>query len=210
MAPSLIYRYSWIYELIMMLLYRRQYGVRRQVIADILTDGSSVLDLCCGPALFYKRFMKPRGIRYTGVDINSRFIVELKAVGAGGEVIDLRQDCNLPPLDYVIMHASLYHFLPDSDRIFRKMLKAANEYVIISEPIRNLASRDSKLLRFIVAHMTNPGYGQQADRFDEESLDRFFSSYQDRLVDSFIAAGGREKVYVFQARYFPAELPEAV
>ncbi len=38
------------------------------------------------------------------------------------------------------MQASLYHFLPDAHEIVERMLAAAGRRVIVSEPVRNLAS----------------------------------------------------------------------
>jgi trans-aconitate methyltransferase len=180
----------------MLALYGRHYPSRYRAIADLIPSDSSVVDLCCGPALLYDRYLRPKSVRYTGLDINAGFIERLRRMGARGLVWDLRKDDPLPEADYVLMQASLYHFLPDALPIVERMLEAARRKVIIAEPIKNLASSDSHILRLLGRFLTNPGIGQQAHRFTEASLDELFSVYGSRVDQSFITAGGREKVCV--------------
>ena len=120
--------------------------------------------------------------------------------GGIGKVWDLRSGEALPAADYVIMQASLYHFLPDASPIIDRMLQAARKRVIIAEPIRNLASTDSWLLSRLGRAFTNPGVGGHSLRFTEESLVDFFSGYASRVVESFTIPGGRERVYVLNAQ----------
>src|SRR6185369_13287964 len=124
----------------MLLLYGRHYPARYRVICDLIPSGSSVLDLCCGPAILYHRYLRAKSVRYTGLDINQKFIDRLIRSGGLGKLWDLRGDEPLPAADYVIMQASLYHFLPDPSTIVNRMLQAAHKRVIIAEPIRNLAT----------------------------------------------------------------------
>ena len=77
MTTSLIYRNASVYELAMLLLYGRHYASRYRAISELIPDGSSVLDLCCGPALLYHRCLRAKDVQYTGFDINSRFIEQL-------------------------------------------------------------------------------------------------------------------------------------
>jgi SAM-dependent methyltransferase len=197
-ATSLIYRSASIYELAMRLLYGRHYTSRYRAISDLIKPGSSVLDLCCGPALLYHH-LKSKDIQYIGLDINARFIDQLKRRGGNGQVWDLRSEQPLPRADYVIMQASLYHFLPDASPVVDRMLRAARHQVVIAEPIRNLATSDSRLLALIGRMFTNAGTGEQHLRFSESSLAELFSKYSTRVVQSFPIAGSREKVYVLQA-----------
>ena len=199
MATSLIYKSASFYELVMLALYGRHYRSRYRAVADLLPERSSVLDLCCGPAHLYHRYLKRKGVIYTGLDVNQKFIKQLRRGGASGEVWDLRDEKPLPRADYVVMQASLYHFLPDANFIVDRMIEAASRQVIIAEPVRNLASSNSRLLKFIGRVLTNPGSGSQPHRFDENSLDRFFQSYRTQVVRSFLIAGGREKVYVLES-----------
>jgi SAM-dependent methyltransferase len=199
-AKSLIYKSTRIYELAMLLLYGRHYPARYRAIAELISPGSSVLDLCCGPALLYERYLRKKSVQYTGLDINKKFIDRLNKQGGCGKVWDLRSEEPLPLADYVIMQASLYHFLPDASPIVNRMLRAAHKRVIIAEPIRNLATSNSRLISLLGRLFTNPGSGEQHLRFDEASLAAFFSPYSSQIVQSFTIAGGREKVYVLDAQ----------
>lgn len=199
MSKSFIYKNSFVYELAMLLLYGRHYPSRYRAIAELIPDGSNVLDLCCGPALLYHRYLRPKNVKYTGLDINPHFIARLVKRGGGGQVWDLRSNGSLPSADYVIMQASLYHFLPEASPIVNRMLEAARKQVIIAEPIRNLTTSNSGVLSLLGRLFTNPGSGEQALRFTETSLADFFSAYRSRVVQSFPIAGDRERVYVLSA-----------
>jgi SAM-dependent methyltransferase len=185
----------------MLLLYGRHYSSRYRSIADLIPENATVLDLCCGPALLFHRYLRAKSVRYTGLDINERFISQLIRSGADGEVWDLRSARELPVSDYVIMQASLYHFLPDASGIVNRMLKAARKSAIIAEPIRNLTTSGSSVLSFIGRSFTNPGSGKQPSRFNETSLAAFFDVYSPYVSRSFPIAGGREIVYVLDGQH---------
>src|SRR5215813_1703031 len=131
----------------MRVLYGRHYHARYSTIAEIIREESSVLDVCCGPGTLFTRYLKEKRVQYTGLDINSGFISNLHKSGARAEVRDLRDDMILPPADYVVMQASLYHFLPDPAPVVDQMLGAARLQLIIAEPVRNLAASQNRLLR---------------------------------------------------------------
>src|SRR5262245_17006645 len=180
----------------MLLLYGRHYSSRYREIAELIPDRSSVLDVCCGPALLYDRYLKVKAVEYTGLDINAKFVDQLKRRGGHGEVWDLRREVQLPRADCVVMQASLYHFLPDPSPVVNRMLQAAREQVIIAEPIRNITSSNSRLVSSLGRLLTNPGTGEHQQRFDEDSLAIFFSQYTSRITRSVVIAGGREKMYI--------------
>lgn len=196
MSTSLIYRSSSLYELAMLGLYGRHYGSRYRALADLIPDGSSVLDLCCGPALLFHRYLRHKSVHYTGLDVNAKFIGQLRHRGADGQIWDLRNETPLPQADYVVMQGSLFHFLPEAGPVVDRMLRAARKQVIIAEPIRNLASSKVRLLALAGKLFTNPGVGNHSQRFNEASLDQFFSRYSSSVVQSYVIAGGREKVYL--------------
>jgi SAM-dependent methyltransferase len=196
MPTSLVYRNPLIYDAVMLALYGRHASARYRVIADLVPESTSVLELCCGPATLYRRHLRARGVRYTGIDINPRFVARVNAQGGVGQAWDLQSDTPLPQADYVIMQASLYHFLPDPGPVMDRMLAAAGRQVIVAEPIRNLADSRVPILSWLARRQTNAGTGQQAHRFNEGTLDAFFSRHATRVVRSFLIPGGREKVYV--------------
>lgn len=183
----------------MWVLYGRHYTARYKAIAELIPNNARVLDLCCGPAILYTRYLRNRDINYTGLDLNARFIARLRQAGGQGQLADLRSDKPLPAADYVVMQASLYHFLPDPRPLVDRMLAAASEQVIITEPIRNMATSNNKMVAAIGRRFTNPGSGEQHSRFTEDTLQTFFESYADRIGHAELIAGGREKLYALKS-----------
>lgn len=180
----------------MRVLYGRYYASRYQEIAALVPEGATVLELCCGPAQLYRQYLRSKKVEYRGLDINPRFIKQLQSENGNGQVWDLTENKELPSADYVLMQASLYHFLPDTQPIVDRMLEAARRQVIIAEPIRNLSSSSVALVRHIARNLTRVADGDHSGRFTEQTLDQFFSSYRSQIDRSFLIAGGREKIYV--------------
>lgn len=207
MAESLVYRNSWIYELAMIALYGRHYAARYRAIADLIPAGSSVLDLCCGPGILHSRYLRGKAVAYTGLDINPRFVARVRRHGGQGLVWDLHADRPLPSADSVVMQASLYQFLPDPAPVVRRMLQAAQERVIIAEPIRNLSDSRFRMLAAFAGRQADAGLGVRPRRFTEETLDAFFNDLSQPPIRTFLIPGGREKVYVLGPR--PVEDEEA-
>jgi SAM-dependent methyltransferase len=198
-STSLIYKSAGGYELVMRALYGRHYGDRMRAVADQVPAGASVVELCCGPATLYLRHLRSRAGSYVGLDINERFVTRLRRRGIDARRLDLAGSVEpLPVGDVVLMQASLYHFLPDAGRIVDRMLAAARERVIVSEPIRNLASSSVPLVGLLGRRGADPGAGSDGheQRFTEESLDRLMAAYAERVQKAFVIPGGREKVYV--------------
>jgi len=198
---SLIYRNSRGYELVMRALYGRHYESRMRAIAEQVPEGSSVLELCCGPGTLYIRYLRERVAQYVGLDVNRRFIDGLMQAGVDARRIDLAADGRqLPEADVVIMQASLYHFLPNAEPIVERMIAAARDRIIVSEPIRNLASSELPVVGALGRRFANPGVGGHAERFSEATLDLLMQRHGSRVLRAFLIPGGREKVYVLDAR----------
>jgi SAM-dependent methyltransferase len=204
-SVSLIYRSAAGYELLMRALYGRHYSARMRAVADEVPPGSSVLELCCGPATLYRRFLRSRAASYVGVDVNAGFVETLRRRGIDARQLDLAgADIDLPSADVVIIQASLYHFLPDAQRIVDRMLAVAGQRVIVSEPVRNLASSGVPIVRRIGRRAADPGTGGHATRFDERTLEALMERFRGRILKSFAIPGGREHVYVLSAAEPPA------
>jgi hypothetical protein len=201
-SESLIYKNAFLYESLMLALYGAAYFERYRAIADLIPAGATVTDLCCGPATVFQRYLKAKGVQYTGLDINARFVGALTRNGGRGLQWDMHDGRPFPPADYVLMHASLYHFLPDPHPIVARMLAAANQKVLIAEPIRNMADSPVKALAWLAKKWTNAGTGEQAQRFDENRLDSFFEPYQaaGAVEAAMLMAGGREKLYILRVQ----------
>jgi SAM-dependent methyltransferase len=181
----------------MRLLYGRYYKERDVAVAELIPAGSTVLDLCCGPAVLYRRLLRKKGVDYIGLDLSRFFVDALNKRGVRALVRDLRSNDSLPRADYVVMQSSLCYFLPEPYRVIDRMLEAANKAVIVSEPIRNLSTSKSPLISAIAVKLSGPG-GSQPQRFTEETLDKLFGSYSACLKRSFKIPGGREKIYMLE------------
>jgi len=198
MAATLIYRYRLLYEGAMLALYGRHYGARYRVIADLIPAESTVLDLCCGPAVLFNRYLRQKQVHYIGLDISDAFIRDLIARGGCGRVWNMQDPTCLPEADYVVMQASLYHALPNPKPLVDRMLKAARKSVIIAEPIRNLSQSRHRWIASLSRRLSDPGDGRSAHRFTESSLDDLFAPYTPQVTEHFLTPGGREKVFVLR------------
>jgi SAM-dependent methyltransferase len=197
MTTSVIYRSAQGYELLMRALYGRHYAARMRAVADEVPPGASVLELCCGPGTLYRRHLRRRVAGYVALDVNDRFVSRLRRLGADARSVDLARDtAPFPPADVAIIQASLYHFLPDAAPIVERMLAAAGDRVIVSEPIRNLACSRVPIVGHLGRRGADPGVGGHSLRFTEESLEELMSRYADRVLKEFTIPGGREKLYV--------------
>jgi CobQ-like glutamine amidotransferase family enzyme len=107
----------------MVALYGRNYSSRYKAVADLITNGASVVDVCCGPAVLFDRYLRHKNVRYTGLAISTQFIDRLSQRGGTGEVLDLNEVDRLPEAEYVVMHASLCHFLPNPQPIVERMFE---------------------------------------------------------------------------------------
>jgi SAM-dependent methyltransferase len=204
-SASLVYRSAWLYELAMLVLYGRHYHARYHAVAELIPPRASVLELCCGPGILFERYLRKKGVDYTGLDVNPHFVARVKRCGGNSVVVDLRQDEPLPVADYVIMQASLYHFLPDAAPIVRRMRAAAQEGVVIAEPIRNWATSGNRVLAALANRHTDPGLGTYPQRFTEPMLDALFSALSIEPHRSFSIPGGREKVYLIDGQHLREE-----
>ena len=187
----------------MRVLYGRGYDDRFRALADLVPDGSSALDVCCGPGTLFRRYLRHKRVRYTGLDINAGFVARVSASGADGLLWNLEEIRPLPRAEYVIMQASLYHFLPDARSVVERMMRAAEKRVLIAEPIRNIVSSDVPVLAALARKLSNPGTGDQPHRFDEARLDALLEPFTNRglVLQARLIAGGREKLFVLNAEH---------
>ena len=200
MSTSLVYRSALGYETLMRALYGRHYVARMRAVAEQVPAGASVLELCCGPGTLYLRHLRGRTTGYIGIDVNPRFVERLRRRGVDARALDLASaEDPLPGADVVILQASLYHFLRRPETMIDRMLAAAGDRVIVSEPVRNLASSENPLIARVGRRGADPGVGGHAQRFTAESLAALMERYRERILRSFPIPGGREMVYVLSA-----------
>jgi hypothetical protein len=79
------------------------------------------------------------------------------------------------------------------------MLAAARRRVIVSEPVRNLASSPNPVIAMLGRRAADPGAGEATRRFTDETLEELMGRYRERLLEAFAIPGGRERVYVLRA-----------
>jgi SAM-dependent methyltransferase len=185
----------------MFLLYQGGYGERSKALAALIPEEASVVDVCCGPASLYFDYLKFKRVAYTGLDINDGFVQNAAARGVKAMVWDVSSGRPLPKADYVIMQASLYHFLPDPRPVVDRMLEAASKNVLLTEPVRNLADSPNPLVAWLARKLTNPGTGEQPRRFNATRFTDFLAPYRaaGRVVDTYTIAAGREQLCVLRA-----------
>ena len=159
---SLIYNHRTAYQLLMRLLYGRYFARRYEAIAAEVPAGSTVVDVCAGDGYLYLKYLRAKEVQYQALDISPRFVQWMQRRGIQARQFDVWQD-ELPAADIVIMQASLYQFLPDAAPVVEKMLCAARQHVIITEPIRNITSSDNPVLRFVGKRLTRPEAGGGAN-----------------------------------------------
>lgn len=197
LPESLIYRSAWGYGLAMRVLYGRYYAARDAAVAAHVPDGSSVLELCCGPARLYLRELRGRTRSYVALDANQGFVERLRRRGIDARRADVTT-ADLPRADVVLMQASLYHFLPE-DRaaaMIERMMASALDRVVVSEPVRNLATSRLGFVARLAAGGAATADGAQAQRFDAASLRALMERFGTAVVHAGPVPGGREHVYV--------------
>jgi hypothetical protein len=200
-VSSVIYRHRTAYHLLMRLLYGRHFSARYAAIAAEVPVGSSVVDVCAGDGYLYLNYLRARAVRYQALDISPQLIQWMQRHGIQAQRFDVWQ-ATLPVADIVIMQASLYQFLPDAAPIVEKMLRAARQRVIITEPVRNIASSANPILRFVGKRLTRPEKGggeYQAHRFDQNSLLALLQPFA-AFERSHELPGGREMLIVLRGQ----------
>jgi hypothetical protein len=193
---SLLYKNVFLYSLAMRLLYRNYYTARYREVANLIPWGCTVVDVCSGDCYLYRKYLSPKCVRYIGLDNSPQFVKSAQILGVNCRLFDARTD-ELPFGDILIMQGSLYQFLPRPDAILKKIILAAQSKAIIAEPIKNMSSSNNTLFAVIAKYLTRPNGGEYVGaRFNKEKLQNLFVM-QDTFERSFLIAGGREMIGVF-------------
>jgi SAM-dependent methyltransferase len=199
---SLIYHHRTAYHLLMQLLYGRYFSARYAAIAAEVPAGSNVVDVCAGDGYLYLNYLRAKRVQYQALDISPRLVQWMQQHGMQARQFDVWQDA-LPAADFVIMQASLYQFLPNAAPVIEKLLRAARQCVIITEPVRNMASSNNPVLRLIGKRLTQPEAGggvYHAQRFNQISLMALFQQFPafERWCE---LPGGREMMGIFRGQH---------
>ncbi|MBT8368404.1 MAG: hypothetical protein KJP23_27235, partial [Deltaproteobacteria bacterium] len=79
----------------------------------------------------------------------------------------------------LLMHASLYQFIPHEGRILDKIITASRRKVIIAEPVINRSHQDNFMVSKISALLSNPGTGPARNRFNPQKFTELCGSYKE-------------------------------
>ncbi len=167
---GLFYLSPLAYEGLMRLLYGREFACRYQAVARAVEGCASVVDVCCGPALFARWLEK--GVDYCGLDCNPSFARAAERRGVRVLLGDVRA-MEIPPADAVVIISGLYQFIPAQDELIGRMIDACRKRTVVCEPIKH-ASQSNLLLSRLADVLLDPGVPYSHERFDEASLTACF------------------------------------
>ncbi|MBW1855562.1 MAG: class I SAM-dependent methyltransferase, partial [Deltaproteobacteria bacterium] len=140
---GLAYWHPVTYRLIEKILYGRNYRKHYKALSREIGD-SSILELCCGDCQVVDYL---KGNTYQGLDINPRFVNHAKKKGINVSLQDVMVS-EIPEVECIIIHNSLYQFYPHHEKLIYKALESAQKKLIISEPVINLASSKNRSISF--------------------------------------------------------------
>jgi glycosyltransferase involved in cell wall biosynthesis len=199
-AVPVIYDVPPLYQLAMRVLYGSHLRGRYEAISAEIPSGSRVVDVCMGDGALYLRCLRSKSVSYIGLDRSPAMVHWARQRGIDARQFDITRS-RLPNCDIAVIQASLYQFLPDARPVVEKLLQAAREKVIVSEPVVNLSASRNPWVAALSRRLTNPdpSHPSSGDRFDETRLDQFFRSFR-TFERSFPIAGGRECVGIFRGQ----------
>ena len=132
----------------MRLRFKKYFNQRYQAIDELIPNGSSVVDVCCGDSYLFN-YLNKKNIDYLGLDFNSIFINNSIKRGINARLFNIYED-SIPRADYIVIQASLYQFIPNHPRLLDKLYKSADKYLIITETINSYGSSKNKFISFII------------------------------------------------------------
>ena len=163
----------------MNILYRGRYKKRfNAILACISSTEKSVVELCFGDTYIASECRR-RGIKWTGYDISHYFAKRARNKGFDSHVQDISGKPEFSDSDLCIISGSLYYFHLDFEKIFSGILKSVKR-IIVSEPVRNLSSKESMVGRFS-GKMSDVGKGSVEFRFTEKSIIELLESLKTKL-----------------------------
>lgn len=186
MAKSIIYWHPWIYRLVMMLIYGKEYSRRYLVIAKEV-DGMEVLDICCGDCRL-SNYVK----RYRGVDFNDKFVKCARKKGLDAMKMDITKD-HIPKSECIVMQDSLYQFIPNHEKIIKKLLKRSKK-VVIAEAGITFGQSKNPIISAIAKKLTSTSR-QHKERFTKGELYKLYRKFNaKKIIDT-----GKDLTAVFES-----------
>ncbi len=198
----MIYSYPQIYHFIMRLIYQKYFWQRYENILPFMGDRESILDICCGTGSLYFFLNSEQKKKYLGLEVSPRFIKYLAEKRIPAQKFDFLQSVLPVNYDNIVMLSSLYQLHPHCEKALVQMLQSAENKVILMEPILNHSSGQRPLVKKILNFLTRPQSQNKYTgfRFNEASLKAFMNPFLPWVQSSYPVCGGREMVYVLDAR----------
>ena len=198
-SQSFIYSHRRVYHWLMRGLYGRYFEDRYRAIAAEIPPSIQVVDVCAGDAYLYLAYLRYKSVSYVAVDASAQLVAWARAHGVAARQLDV-WTADVPCGDIVIMQASLYQFLPHADRLVERLLAAARQRVIITEPIRNVTDSKHRLVALLGQRLTHPsGEHYTAQRFNRESFMALCRTFPELLSLSDLP-GSREMMAILRGR----------
>lgn len=123
-----VYWSGFLYHTLLRLLHGKAHGKMYEQVANMVGD-LSILDLCCGDGQLARKLSHER---YAGIEINPRFVRNLRCRGLHVVEGDVRI-VEYPSAQCAVLVESFYHFLPDGKTLINKILSLPFQKVIIVE-----------------------------------------------------------------------------
>ncbi|MBI4577641.1 MAG: hypothetical protein HY722_15370 [Planctomycetes bacterium] len=195
MRASPVYADPRVYDVAMRLLYGPDLALRYRALSRRIPDGVEVAEHCCGTAELYRRHLRRRHLAWRGYDTNATFLRWARARGLPVSRADVLED-PLPEADWVLIQASLYQFAPRCRDLLVRLAASARVALLVAEPIRNLGTHPSRLVRWLAHRGAALGRGPVGFRFDREMLHGLASSFGGDLLD--YREGRREDLFLLR------------
>lgn len=193
---SILYWHSYTYALLVRLMFKKYYTDRYKAIKNVIDNNSSVVDVCCGDSKLYA-FLKCKNINYLGLDFNQTFIKFSNKRGINVRLFDIYKD-EIPVSDFVVIQGSMYQFIPNHNKILKKLYEAADKYLIITEPIRNYAQSQNNFISLIGRLLNNPGDSMKVHRFTLQTFKEALQPFKGNIVSENIINGDIEYMVVIK------------
>ena len=189
--PGILYKFPSLYTFLMKILYGNNYQSRYQQIAKLITNNSTVIDVCCGDAELYK-YLKSKNINYLGLDINYQFIKKLMSKNISCRWVNIENVNDLPQADFVIIQGSLYQF-KKPEKIINKLLKSTKKGLIISESINNLKHGlvGKTIFKFLIPYFVGTHHEDPHFRFNKDNFINLLRKYRPKYYK---IRGGRDLI----------------
>jgi len=162
---------AFLYELSVKFLWRKKKSLeilRWRKARQWIPKGSSVVEVAAGTGRFYREMLSHHVKSYLALDINPAFVNNMTSMGIHAVQTDLRKD-PIPDTDNVVMISALYHFKNIAPEFLKKLLIAAQDRVVIVEPVSQPLDKRSLYDR-MRARLVDIGEGPIFQRYSKEEL----------------------------------------